>query len=136
VVRNYSDILGMGPWGLLLNEPPLLHDLTYKGKPGNFTMTAAFGPGDVQLEPIEPHSGENIYADFIKEHGEGIHHLQFISTNMDETIELMSESGYHVLQGAWFNDGRAAYFDTVDELKCIWEAVQLPTIMPPVEHYP
>ena len=136
-VKNYWNILGIGPWGICDVVPPLQHDTTYSGKPGNFTMKAAFAmAGDVQIEPIEPLSGDNIYYDFLAEHGEGLHHLQFLVDDIAETTRIMNKEGFPTLMSLGFSDGGAAYYDTVDTLKCIWEAFQPPKKMPPTTCYP
>jgi hypothetical protein len=62
--------------------PPEGSDLaqtaTYHGKPGNFRMRIGFlQAGPVQLEFIQPLEGDNIYSEFLAEHGEGLHHLLF-----------------------------------------------------------
>jgi len=136
-VKNYWNILGVGPWGMLHCKPPVLHDPTYMGKPGNFTMHAAFAmAGEVQIEPIEHLTGENIYQDFLVEHGEGIHHLQFEVDDVAETCRIMNKEGFPTLMSLGFNYGGAAYLDTVADLKCIMEAFQVPKTMPAVSNYP
>ena len=136
-LKNYWNILGIGPWDTVDCLPPVLHDLTVKGKPGNFTMKAAFAMvGEVQIELIEPLSGENIYYDFLAEHGERLHHLQFLVDDIDETTRIMKSEGLLPLMSLGFNDGGAAYYDTSDALKCIWEAFQVPKTMPSTTRYP
>ena len=50
-VDNYWEKLGIGPWMTVRIEPPLLRDLTLRGKPVEASMMAAIAQsGSVQLE--------------------------------------------------------------------------------------
>jgi len=40
------------------------------------------------------------------------------------------------LMGGGFADGKFAYYDTLDDLKCVIEALQVPKGMPPITRYP
>jgi len=136
-MKNYWNILGIGPWDVCDCTPPVIHDLMYMGKPGNFTMKAAFvKAGDLELEPIQPISGNNIYSDFLAKHGEGLHHIQFYVDDQDEAARILNEEGFPTLMRIGFVDGVSAYYDTVDALKCIWEVTQPPKTMPPLTRYP
>jgi hypothetical protein len=137
-MKNYWEILGVGPWNAITCVPPTEHDLFYKDGPGDYTMQAGFAKaGDLEIEPIEPLTGRNVYFDFLSEHpGEGMHHIQFLTDNAEETHKLMEESGFPIMMSLGFGDGRATYFDTRDSLKCIWEMLQVPTIELPVRTYP
>lgn len=49
---------------------------TYRGEPADFVANIALSYlGDMQLELIEPVRGENIYSDFLRDHGPGLHHI-------------------------------------------------------------
>ena len=46
--------------------------------------------------------GPNVYVDHLKKHGEGIHHLGFAVTDMDEVISDYESKGFHVsMSGSW-----------------------------------
>jgi hypothetical protein len=136
-IKNYWNILGIGPWGMVGCKPPLIHDLTYKGKPGDFTSKVGYADvGGVEVEPIEPISGINMYQDFLDMYGQGPQHLQFIVKDSEETKKIMSETGYPNLMSLGFSDGEAVYYDTFPELKAVWESFQLPKKMPEIEKYP
>lgn len=138
-MKNYWEILGIGPWDVINCSPPVAHDLLYKGKPASFSWKVALVMlGEIQLELIEPTEGESIYTDFLSKQGEGLQHLQFFSLDNDigETNQMMSEAGFPVLMGGGFADGKFAYYDTIDDLKCIIEALQVPKGMPPTTRYP
>ena len=136
-IEDYWNTFGIGPWEVFEHGEPIIHDLTYRGKPGSFSHKVAFTMvGPAQLELIEPVSGQNIYSDFIAEHGEGLHHLQFRSPRVSETTCLMEAAGFPVLMEGLVDGGAFAYYDTVEVLKCIWEVFQPPAQMEPTYRWP
>ena len=133
VAENHWNILGIGPWEIYEVKPPILYDRTYRGKAGNFTYWLALTMvGPVQLELAQPISGDNVYSDFIAEHGEGLHHLAFIVDDINKTTQTMNKEGFPTLMGGGFSDGGFAYYDTREPLKIILEAFQVPKAMPPI----
>ena len=137
-IKNFWEILGIGPWPIVTCVPPTAHDLLYGKEEGDYTMRAAFAKaGDLEIEPIEPISGKNVYFDFLSEHGgEGLHHVQFLVDDVEGTHKLMEESGFPIMMSLGFGNGRATYFDTRKSLKCIWEMLKAPTTEMPVTMYP
>ena len=137
VMKNYWNILGIGPWDILEVVPPAFRHQTYHGKSGDFTIRVAFAlAGQVQLGLLQPVSGDNIYSDFIAKHGEGLHHVRFIVDDINETTKIMNNEGFPTLMSGRISDGGFAYYDTGYALKCIWEAFQIPKIMPATTRYP
>ena len=67
---------------------------------------------------IPPDNPPNLYADFLKEHGEGIQHLGVPVENLEESIAAYQKLGYAAAQsGAWGENGkkgsgRYSYMDT------------------------
>jgi 4-hydroxyphenylpyruvate dioxygenase-like putative hemolysin len=43
--------------------------------------------GQVQLELLEPLDDESIYARFLAERGEGVHHIAVASPTFDKTVQ-------------------------------------------------
>lgn len=110
----------------IVDWPPPNHNLestrTYHGHPGDFRMRLAFiETGPVQIEFIEPLEGNNIYADFLAEQGEGIHHILF---EVDDPQAVADGLGVKILQsgGSILRPGALwAYLDTQELLGCIVE---------------
>ncbi|OSC39697.1 VOC family protein [Mycobacterium decipiens] len=49
---------------------------SYQGKPADFVASISLSYlGDMQLELISPVRGENIYSDFLRDRGPGLHHI-------------------------------------------------------------
>jgi hypothetical protein len=95
---------------------------TYRGRYGDFRMRLGFvETGSVQIEFIEPLEGDNIYSEFLAEHGEGIHHLLFevpdpegVSVQLGAPI--IQSGGSTLKPGAIF-----AYLDTQEMLSAMIE---------------
>jgi methylmalonyl-CoA/ethylmalonyl-CoA epimerase len=89
----------------------------YRGKLGKFTIsTNQWGWGTVPYEWIQPGVGPSVFDECLKNHGEGIQHLAFIVTVMDQTLAAMAAKGVEVAQSGGFSyqnrRGRFAYVDT------------------------
>ncbi|GAI15528.1 unnamed protein product [marine sediment metagenome] len=69
--------------------------------------------GSFQVELIQPVEGEPICKEFLKNEGEGTHHIAFIVDDLEgETAELV-EKGIPVIAKAKIQNGVSfAYFDT------------------------
>ena len=105
-----------------------MHDTKVRGKNAEFSMKLALTRiGNIQLELIEPLNEENIYAEFLKEHGEGLHHIACAVDDFDETISLLKGKGVDVLQeGETLGGMGFAYLDTQDAMSCITEIYKFP----------
>jgi len=137
VMENYWNILGIGPWDVIEVVPPALHDVTYLGKPSNYTLRVALTKvGPVAIELIQSISGSNGISDFICEHGEGIHHIQFEVDDLDEFTRIMNSEGFPTLMSGRILDGGYAYYDTVGPLKIICDALQPIKKEVPMTRYP
>lgn len=95
---------------------------TYHGQRGNFRMRLAFlEAGSVQIEFIQPLEGDNIYSDFLNEHGEGLHHILF---EVDDPAAIIAGIGAPVLQsgGSSLRPGATwSYLDTQEVFKAMIE---------------
>lgn len=69
-----------------------------------------FGP--VQLELLQPLDDKSIWAKFITEKGEGIHHVAFGVSNYDEMVEKFDAQKHKLLVAASFEGCRWCYYDT------------------------
>ena len=93
---------------------------TYHGKPGNFRLLLAFGTiGKTQIEIIQPLEGQNIYSDFLEEHGPGLHHFRLTVPDFEERVESLESSGIEkIASGTGVHVGSEwAYFDTSNLLQ-------------------
>ena len=127
VAANYWNILGIGPWAIYDWESPLVYDRKYHGKKvWGREKIAVTQVGNVQLELVSPVEGPSIYGDWIEEHGEGLHHLNFLVDDVDEAQRVLVEEGFVSLQSGKFEPRRLkGGYDYIDTwpLRVIWEPV-------------
>lgn len=129
VAKNYWDILGIGPWVIHEWEAPMVYDRTYHGRPAWARERLALAQvGGLQLELVQPVEGDSIYRDAIAEHGEGLHHMNFLVEDLEKASEIFRQQGFPGLQsahrGAPELRGGYNYID-IKPLRTIWEPVQL-----------
>ncbi len=129
VAFNYWNILGIGPWTIYDWEAPLVYDRTYHGKPVCARERIALTQvGNVQLELLQPVEGPSIYADWIAEHGEGLHHINFLVDDVNHVAGLLAAEGSACIQsgryGATERQGAFSYFE-IKPLRAIWEPVHV-----------
>jgi len=125
-IKHYQDSLGIGPWQVLDIDPSMLTDMSYRGKPAQHRFRIALTKvGPMQLELLQPVEGDNIYSDFLKEHGEGMHHLGHVRVdNLDEAVQTFEKYGFACVQSGRFGSGGYAYIDMSMTLGTIIELVQ------------
>jgi methylmalonyl-CoA/ethylmalonyl-CoA epimerase len=120
-VERYWTTLGVGPWRIYRIEPPILEEVTLRGKPVVISMRVALAQsGPVQLELIEPLEGPSIYAEFLAERGEGLHHIQSRVEDPDGMLTAFKEMGINVLMSAKVGDN-VYYMDSEPLLGIIYE---------------
>lgn len=134
--------LGIGPWRVHDLGPDWISNMRFRGKEqfGSVKFAAA-DSGPLNFELIEPGDEPNVYTEHLDAHGEGLHHLGYFVDDLDAAIREMAELGFAAVQtgrGLGVDgDGGYAYFDTVDALGCMLEAIQPPRQLPdPLRWYP
>ena len=93
-VKALEEIFGIGPFRVIDWPPPDRLDMKrfYHGEPGNFTARMAFADlGNAELELIQPMNGDSIWADYLRVHGEGIHHIRFNVDDVHPVIEYLAQ---------------------------------------------
>ncbi len=127
VMENYWNILGIGPWEVFDWEAPLVYDRKYHSKTVWARDKIALAQvGAVQLELCQPVEGDSIYRDFLMEHGEGLHHLNFLVDDVDEAAEILAKEGFPSLQSGHFGtseDKGGFNYIYIKPLHTIWEPV-------------
>lgn len=118
-MENLTEIFGIGPFRIIEWPPADRSDFLrfYYSQPGDFTARMAFTEvGMMELELIQPLEGESIWADFIREHGEGIHHIRFNVDDVKPVVEYLAGHGVQSAQhGSGLRPGTTwVNFDTQD----------------------
>jgi catechol 2,3-dioxygenase-like lactoylglutathione lyase family enzyme len=87
---------------------------TYRGQPSDHVAHVSMAyAGDLQLELIQPVSGDSIYTEFLAAGGPGLHHVCFETDDMDASITAAEAAGLPVVQEGSMAGGaiRFAYVD-------------------------
>jgi catechol 2,3-dioxygenase-like lactoylglutathione lyase family enzyme len=130
-VENYWTMFGIGPWHFYTYGKPLVRQMSYHGRPAEYRMRIALSQiGPLRIELIEAKEGDSIYADFIKEHGYGVHHLGILVDDMKNALAQTNSARLSMIQdGSGFGldgDGHYAYLDTEEALGVTLELIQRP----------
>jgi len=84
-VKFYTDVFGIGPFEIREVEYPTA---TYYGRKEGYRGKRAFAQlGPVSLELIELIDGKTVQEDFLKEKGEGLHHIGFAVKDLKKCEE-------------------------------------------------
>ena len=121
---EYFTSLGLGPFSVRTAVHP---SATVRGKRASYQVkigTAQQGP--VEIELVEYQEGETIHEEFLREKGEGLHHVRFRVTEIDATLDRFAQKGIDILQEDRFvGGGGIAYLDTGKTGGVIMEVSQL-----------
>lgn len=74
--KALTGLLGVRKWVRMPQVHFAPDTCSYHGEPADFVADISLSYlGDMQLELIEPVRGQNIYSDFLRENGPGLHHI-------------------------------------------------------------
>jgi methylmalonyl-CoA/ethylmalonyl-CoA epimerase len=120
-MRRYEEDYGIGPWGVFQIKPGDVKDWRENGRrvePSTRAATAMVGR--VQWELIQPLDDKSIFAQFLAEKGEGVHHIAVAAANFDETLAAEAERGNELVLsaelGAKYSGIKVAYLGTQRDL--------------------
>jgi len=86
-VRRYVDDYGIGPWEFARIDLGDANNYREYGRPVERSNRIAIATvGRVMWELIEPLDEDGIYARFLAEKGEGVHHVAVATPDFDETV--------------------------------------------------
>jgi methylmalonyl-CoA/ethylmalonyl-CoA epimerase len=130
-VKAYWEDFGVGPWHIYTYGKPLVKAMTYQGEPADYSMRVALSYlGPTRIELIQPLEGDTVYADFIKEHGYGVHHFGVLVDDMEVALAEAEAAGVAMtMDGAGFGldgDGHYAYLDTEARIGVTIELIERP----------
>jgi hypothetical protein len=129
--QNFAKAFGIGPFAATLYETPTSKG-TVHGKPQGYKLKFANAKvGPITLELVEPVEGNSALTEFLKERGEGLHHLAYrCPPPIDEELAKWKKLGIDALQVdknisddphyGW------AYMDTEKLVGCVLEILCLP----------
>ncbi|MFZ1177546.1 MAG: VOC family protein [Mycobacterium sp.] len=88
-----TGLLGVKKWVRMPEVHFAPDTCSYQGKPADFVASISLSYlGDMQLELIAPVRGENIYSDFLRECGPGLHHICIEADNPEQFDAALAEA--------------------------------------------
>lgn len=117
----------LGVRNFLVKEDVAGQEQTYRGKPGDFRHSIAFGyAGEMQIELIQSLSGASTYSEFIEQHPKGgVHHLGIFVDDYSAAVADMTARGFEPVQTGRNGETRFAYFDVDHPIGTLLEVVYL-----------
>ena len=93
-IRRYVDDFGIGPWTIFEVGPENAPNLKHDGKPleGRCRSAAAM-VGSVMWELTQPLDDKGIFARFLAEKGEGVHHIAVHTVNYHGLVAEFEQRG-------------------------------------------
>lgn len=141
-VEQYWTLFGIGDWHFYTYRKPLVKQMTYRGQPAEYAMRVALSYlGPMRIELIEMVEGDTVYAEFVNDHGYGVHHFGVLVDDIEKALAEAESAGIAmIMDGAGFGldgDGHYAYLDTEERLGVTIELIQRPARrQPPEGFYP
>ena len=126
-VQTWEEVYGIGPWQVFGEEASgAVTEMKVWGEYKNYSAKVAMcNVADVEIELLQPTDDISDYARFLKEHGEGIHHLA-VEEDKPAFNKLMEARHIpEITSGVIAGFGKYMYFDTRDDLGFIAETYDL-----------
>ena len=131
--RHYARLIGVTDWNINYVD-------TDNGRGRNFRIDgnevsvkakiAWTNIGNIELELIEPQDETSLYADYLRSHGPGVHHLMFGTNDCDRTAERLRGCGIKRILSGELQATRFHLFDTCDLLGTISEIAEGEALLP------
>ena len=122
-IKYFQGAFGFGPFEIKYVD---YSDATYMGKKAGYRgKRGFFHLGPIEIELVELIDGQTIHADFMKQHGEGLHHIGFEVKDLAAAKQNAEKAGFKVTQGFSRQDGSGfAYLDSDKTGGVIMELIQ------------
>jgi len=123
----FWNILGIGPWQIFPFGSPVVANFMVHGKITYVPCRGAVAECEpMELELLQDVDGRSVYSEWVEEHGESLHHMKFITDDLDvdKSDRYLERLGFPNIQYGYFGAGQVthlSYHDARKALKCIWE---------------
>ncbi len=126
-MRTYVEQYGIGPWEIYEFNPDTVRGMHERARPVECSWRLALAEvGRLQWELIEPLDERSIYARFLAEHGEGVHHVGVAVPDYAAAIGELEGAGREVVFGGEYNGVTFAYLGTDGDLGVVTEIFSAP----------
>ena len=112
--RLLSDQFGVRAWTRIPDVVFEASATTYRGRPTGLVAHVSLAyAGDLQLELIQPVSGESVHTEFLAANGPGLHHVCFETDDVSAACVSAEAAGHTVAMRGSMMDGEIdfAYLD-------------------------
>ena len=108
---RWATDFGAGPFFLV--EHILVTDVIYRGSPGEYDHSSAYGQwGDMMLELVQDHGiGPSVIRDSYASGETGLHHLAYFVEDLNITTEKLASMGFELAMSAKASDTRFNFVD-------------------------
>lgn len=121
-LRRYVDDFGIGPWQIFEVTPENAPDLLHDGQPlAASTRTAVATVGSVMWEVFQPLDEHGIFARFLAEKGEGVHHIAVATPDYHGAVAEQTGAGRALPLSGSFAGVDVAYLPTDQTLGVLLE---------------
>ena len=137
-MKTYVERYGIGPWEIYDFNPDTVENMQAHGRPIESSWRLALARiGGVMWELIEPLDDRSPYAEFLAEHGEGVHHVGMAGTAFGGTLAEFDSEGRVPLLSGRYGGVDFAYLPTDDDMGVATEIFSaVPSGQEPDAHYP
>ena len=121
-LRRYEDEYGIGPWRIYefnAENAPGLHE--YNEPVERYCRLPVTMIGKVMWELIEPLDDKSVYARFLAEKGEGVHHVAVATPRFEDLVAEQARRGNKLPLSGTFSGTKVAYLPTDRDLGVILE---------------
>jgi methylmalonyl-CoA/ethylmalonyl-CoA epimerase len=116
-------VLGCGEFA----EFTMKQKWTLRGQPASGELAPGDArTGNVQIELMQPLSGETIQHEFLAVHGPGPHHHGFLVDDLDAAVAAAERDGFRQAKSGRFSSVRVSFIDTYPELGLYFELIEDP----------
>ena len=121
-MRRYAEDYGIGPWQVFEVTPENAPDLRHDGQPVKGAARSAVAMvGSVMWELTEPLDDRTLFARFLAEKGEGVHHIAVATPNFHDVVADHTQGGITLPLSGSFTGIDVAYLPTDRDLGVILE---------------
>ncbi len=116
-MRRYVEDFGIGPWQVYefnAENAPNLHE--YEEPVERTWRLAVTMVGKVMWELIEPLDDKSVYARFLAEKGEGVHHIAVATPRFEDLVAEQAKRGNKLPLSGTFSGTKVAYLPTDRDL--------------------
>jgi len=101
-IDYYCSVFGWGPFKVAELE---MKGVNYRGRSIDCRVKLARARhGEIEIELIQSLEGDTPYADFVREKGEGLHHLGIWVDDLHSTLAKLEKEGIHPVFHKYYPD--------------------------------